>query len=41
MPSGLSVRLLQLLKLYETTLESGALITVDEIRSRVRILPIY
>lgn len=41
MPRGLSVRLVQLLQLYETTLESGALITVDEIRSRVRILPIY
>ena len=41
MPSGLSIRLVQMLRLYETTLESGALITVDEIRSRVRILPIY
>ena len=40
MPQGLSFRLIQLLRLYETTLESGALITVDEIRSRVRILPI-
>ena len=40
MPRSLSVRLVQLLQLYETTLESGALITVDEIRSRVRILPI-
>ena len=40
LPSGLSIRLVRLLRLYETTLESGALITVDEIRSRVRILPI-
>ncbi len=40
MPRCLSVRLVQLLRLYEAILESGALITVDEIRSRVRILPI-
>ena len=40
MPRGLSVRLVQLLRLYEAILESGALITVDEIRSRVRVLPI-
>ena len=39
MPISLSVRLVRLPRLYEATLESGALITVDEIRSRVRILP--
>lgn len=40
MPKGLSVRLVRLLRLYETTLERVALITLDEIRSRVRILSI-
>jgi predicted nuclease of predicted toxin-antitoxin system len=40
MPRSLGGRLVRLLQEYEPTLESGALITVDEIRSRIRILPI-
>jgi predicted nuclease of predicted toxin-antitoxin system len=40
MPQSLGERLVRLLQEYEPTLESGALVTVDEIRSRVRILPI-
>ena len=40
MPGSLGFRLMGLLRQYESALDSGALITVDEIRSRVRILPI-
>lgn len=39
MPSSLGNRLVKLLRTYEETLEKGALITVDETRDRVRILP--
>ena len=38
MGHSLKDRLVQLLGEYELTLESGALITVDNLRSRVRIL---
>ena len=40
MPQSLGDRLVKLLGQFEPMLESGALITVDEIRSRVRILPL-
>ncbi len=39
MPQSLGARLVKILRQYESLLESGALITVDEIRSRVHILP--
>jgi predicted nuclease of predicted toxin-antitoxin system len=39
MPSGLGDRLAQILQQHEAVLEKGALVTVDEARSRVRILP--
>ena len=39
MPQTLGSRLVQMLRQYESVLESGALVTVDETRSRVRILP--
>jgi predicted nuclease of predicted toxin-antitoxin system len=39
MPQSLGSRLVQILRQYEPALEKGALVTVDEIRSRVRILP--
>ena len=38
-PQHLSVVVLRALKQYSQQLESGALIAVDEIKSRVRILP--
>ncbi len=34
------VRLIQIRRKYETALEKGALIVIDETRSRVRILPL-
>ena len=40
MPETLGPRLVQTLKHFEPLLAKGALITVDETRSRVRILPI-
>lgn len=40
MPRSLGDRLVKILRQYEPLLESGALITVDELRSRVHILPI-
>lgn len=40
MPQSLGHRLVQILRQYESVLESGALITVDESRSKVRILPL-
>ncbi|HIB11756.1 MAG TPA: hypothetical protein EYM32_14205 [Dehalococcoidia bacterium] len=40
MPQILGHRIVQILQQYEPVLESGALITVDEIRSRIRILSI-
>jgi predicted nuclease of predicted toxin-antitoxin system len=39
MPAVLGDRLAQILRQYESVLEKGALITVDETKSRVRILP--
>ncbi len=39
MPERLGPRLMQVLREYESALDRGALITVDESRSRVRILP--
>jgi predicted nuclease of predicted toxin-antitoxin system len=39
MPQSLGSRLVNILQQYESVLESGALITVDEIKSRVRMLP--
>jgi len=39
MPQNLWSRLVQILRQYESALESGALITVDEVRARVHILP--
>jgi predicted nuclease of predicted toxin-antitoxin system len=39
MPPSLGSRLVQILRQYESVLESGALITVDESSSRVRVLP--
>ncbi len=39
MPQSLGSRLVQILRQYESALEKGALITVDEAKSRVRILP--
>ena len=40
MPQILGNRIIQILQQYEEVLDSGALITVDEIRSRIRILSI-
>ena len=39
MPDRLGDRVVQLIRQFEPMLEAGALITVDEIRARVRILP--
>jgi predicted nuclease of predicted toxin-antitoxin system len=39
MPQTLGRRLVQILRQYGTTLEAGALITIDESKSRVHILP--
>ncbi len=40
MPRALGPRLARVLRQHESALENGALVTVDETRSRVRILPI-
>jgi predicted nuclease of predicted toxin-antitoxin system len=40
MPATLGDTLTRILRRYEAALEKGALITVDEAKSRVRILPI-
>jgi predicted nuclease of predicted toxin-antitoxin system len=40
LPHSLGPRLVQILREYESTLEKGALLTVDEGRSRLRILSI-
>ncbi len=40
LPANLESLVIQVLRQYESILESGALITVDQNRSRVRILPI-
>jgi predicted nuclease of predicted toxin-antitoxin system len=39
MPQSLGSRLVRILRQYESVLEKGALATVDETKSRVRILP--
>lgn len=39
MPKTLGGRMLNILRQYESMLEKGALITVDETKDRVRILP--
>jgi len=39
MPQTLGKTMLQIFQQYEEALEKGALITVDEEKSRVRILP--
>jgi predicted nuclease of predicted toxin-antitoxin system len=39
LPSGLGQRLISILRQFETQLDTGALITVDEKKARVRILP--
>jgi predicted nuclease of predicted toxin-antitoxin system len=38
-PEGLGGRLIKVLREHESVLEKGALLTVDEEKSRVRILP--
>ncbi|MBW4478967.1 MAG: hypothetical protein KME54_19445 [Tolypothrix brevis GSE-NOS-MK-07-07A] len=40
LPGNLESLIIQVLRQFELQLESGALISVDENRSRVRILPI-
>ena len=40
MPQILGQKIVQIIQQYEPVLESGALITVDEVRSRIRILSI-
>jgi len=40
MPEHLESRLIPLLRQYQSLLEKGALITIDERKSRVRILPL-
>ena len=39
MPQSLGSRMVQILRQYQPVLEKGALVTVDETKSRVRILP--
>lgn len=39
MPQSLGDRLVKILQQYESVLEKGALMTIDESRSKVRILP--
>ena len=39
MPQRLGDRMLNILRQYETMLDKGALITIDEVKDRVRILP--
>ena len=38
-PESLGPRMIQYMRQYESELDKGALITVDEARSRVRVLP--
>ncbi|MEM7536948.1 MAG: DUF5615 family PIN-like protein [Chloroflexota bacterium] len=39
LPQSLGDRLVKILHQYESEIESGALVTIDEERSRIRILP--
>jgi predicted nuclease of predicted toxin-antitoxin system len=40
LPASLGPRLIQVLEQHQSSLEQGAIVVVDEARSRVRILPI-
>lgn len=40
LPHHLENIVIEVLRRYETQLENGALITIDEYKSRIRILPI-
>ena len=40
MPDAIGADVIRVLRLYEDQLQSGAIITVDEMTSRLRILPI-
>lgn len=40
MPETLGPRLVQIMQEYGTVLEQGALVIVDEVRARVRLLPL-
>lgn len=39
MPDTLGPRVIQILQAYKGVLEQGALVTVDEVRARIRVLP--
>jgi len=39
LPEALAERLIKIIKEYELQLSDGALLTVDDLRSRIRILP--
>ena len=41
MPSYLETRIMQVLRQHGVALEKGALVTVDESRARVRVLPFF
>ena len=40
LPNSLSVRLFKIIIQFESTLEKGALLTVDELKARIRVLPL-
>ncbi len=40
LPSALSARLVDVLRRFATELEHGAILVIDEARSRVRLLPL-
>ena len=40
LPEALGEKVIELIRAYGSSLEKGALITLDEARARVRILPI-
>lgn len=40
MPEALGSRMVQILQEYKGVLEQGALVTVDEVRTRIRVLPL-
>jgi len=39
LPKVLGKRMIQIMRQYESVLEKGALVTVDEVKARTRILP--
>jgi len=41
MPKHIGSKLVKALEEHQITLEKGALLTIDELRSRIRILPIH